>query len=309
MKKTVISIVSALLGCSLAFAQGADVTFIGRLEQNPLCESGEWSSYWGNSSLYGFIDGSITENLSYYAAAHFLGEDVPGLYEAIGKNEPSALLNAYLTYETGIFSFSLGKTGSVIGCLENDEDDVMLHYPLASVTWNYANTYLWGGIIGIQPWESTGFELSVTSSPFVEKIFDGMQYSLKWSGEYGPVSTLWSIHRADLGESSHLYYAALGTAVDFADSRIFVDSYVFDDYQESTLGYLQSIGEKFETIVTAGFTHEADKFHFRAGAGLHWYPLKDDALRVHAICGYNKLYESTEFSFGATYTLGFHLGR
>ena len=100
---------------------------------------------------------------------------------------------AYLEYSLGNFLITAGKQVITFGGFELEEYDFDVHLDMMSGLFNNFQCYQWGGKFGwMNNSESTGFFLQATGSPYGEKPFDRMTYSLQYQGNYGPFSMLYS---------------------------------------------------------------------------------------------------------------------
>lgn len=312
-----------MLCCFLAYCQEAEFSVASRLE-------GNWTDgdglYWGNSSLYTFLDGSFSEHFSYSVANHWLGDGVRDLYTDVLHDDTNTFVDwANITGTLGPWGLTLGKQCLSIGTFLFDEYDVDVHYPFASNMWLNDSVYQWGGKISYTPVESTTFEFQVASSAAQQglKYFENgdMSYSFLWSGEYGPFSLKWSFnafeYRNDEFIKKTVERFAFGNRLELDPVTLTLDAsfmlpnsvkfLAFDKsikYSEFYLTADSDINDHFSVSAMAGL--EWSEF-FKGALALHYYPLSDKSLRVHAVAGYDGALECTEVSIGATYWLSFSL--
>lgn len=243
MKKLTV-VLTALLCCSLAYSQEVDVRIIPRADVNtyvPTASGEGWDVDFGNTSLYTLIEGTFLEDFSYSVANHWIsmygyqtpGSDIAGLYTGSLYNNANNWLDwANLTYtlsteKAGSFSITAGKDVMVIGGYETDAYDWDAHFGLASMFWNYAPIYQWGGKLGyITPGESTEIYFQATTSPYGGMMFRDKQFvhlGLIGYGEYGFYRPIWSTNFVQYAPGKFMNIIALGNEVDAGPVTIGMD--------------------------------------------------------------------------------------
>ena len=317
MKKILVVCVAVLLPCFLVRAQGADdagtgvgLSVIPRIDLTPEFAEGNGSFTLGNSSLYSLFEGNITDNLSFSVCNHWLSASPSELYVVEGEGAnifrsdwTNWLDWAYLSYDFGNISISLGKDIMFIGGLEFDAYDFEVHPQLASSLWNNCSCYQWGGKISyMDESETTQISARISSSPYTVRPFESgiLSAGLEWRGEYGPLSNVWSVLAVGDGERYHLV-ASLGqkyTAGDFSVELDWTnccgtDGEIYDilcpgNTLVGKLGYTPS--ETTELILSCGYENNraeplADasfiEEYLFGGLAFHWSPIEN--LRLHAV--------------------------
>lgn len=318
MKKILVVCVAALLPCFLVSAQGADdagtgvgLSVIPRIDLTPEFAEGNGSFTLGNSSLYSLFEGNIAENFSFSVCNHWLSTSPSELYTIEGEGAnlfrsdwTNWLDWAYLSYDFGNLSVSLGKDVMFIGSFEFDAYDFEVHPQLSSSLWNNFCCYQWGGKIAyMNESENTQISAQFSSSPYTVRPFeDGvLSAGLEWRGEYGPLSNIWSILFIGDGQA-YRPVVSLGqrfTAGDFSieldwTNRCATDGEIYDilcpgNTLIGKLSYTPS--ETTELILSCGYENNkteeliADSSFIEeslfSGLAFHWSPVEN--LRLHAV--------------------------
>ena len=331
MKKILVVLAAITLASSPLFSQEADgtgagveFTVIPRINLAPeFYNDGSGEFALDNTSLYTLFEGNISENLSFsvenhWMAFYYTGDDIfadtKDLYKATLKRRNNWLDWANLTWTSGDFSVTLGKDVVTTGGYEVDEYDFDMHSNMSSTFWNFMNVYQWGAKFGWNAAEDQLLTLQVTTSPFVEKLFDKpwMNYSLGWSGMLSGIQTLWSVTAMQTASDKFFYIVSLGNKAEFGDFTAGLDltnaSMQFGGpfYGITAIPSLSwKKSENLEFFARCGYEHTSDDIvegsGWFAGAGANWFPIED--LRVHATASYNDIFETTCVSLGATWFL------
>lgn len=304
MKKSLL-LLSAMLSCSLAFAQGAEVEenaqtllFIPRFEVSGF-PAGQRSLYQGDkfdfsgSSLYTYFEGGIgNSDFSYAVQGHWLAgsiSDTKGLYTNVFRSQESSFIDmAYFTYAPGNFEISLGKLCSAIGTYEEDEFDFNSYYQLSSTLWKNFQLYQYGLGVGYNLPDGTNITAQMTTSPFGNRPFTGtanapalFAWGLKTTGEYGFWSPIWSYNLMqtyewddegnEAGRGRMIHALAFGNKFTFGDFDIIVD-YTPRWYSGSSVF-------NSEGTVTASVAYNLnDKFNFIVKSGFEYNNCGEDVF-------------------------------
>lgn len=334
MKRILVLLAVFALSSSPLFSQeavepgtGAELSIVPRIDFGlPL--------NLGGSSLYSFFDGNITESLSFSVCNHWANfaltdgkfdtDAIKDLYNYTWRSDWTNWCDwAYLDYSFGNFNVMLGKFTMAVGGIEFDLDDVECHAPLMSSLWSDFAPYQWGTSFGwTNDSENTTLSLEAVTSPFGVKPFSSglFSYGLKWTGEYGPLNNIWSVSSMDTG-AGYFTIVSLG------------QSYAVSDAFSVTLDWSNAICDPTDWLVYGNSAYAtidwtpSDKWAFSLKGGIesakgyaggtsvgcsaHWFPLDDDALRVHAFCGYRDFAGSSDLyaTVGLLYRLSFHIGK
>ena len=331
-----------------AGSTGVGFSIIPRLDLSPEFTDGKGEFTLGNSSLYTLFEGNITENLSFSVANHWMSfwgtdplmDDTKALYNhTFWRSDTNNWLDwAYLSYEAGPWTFTLGKNTMLTGGYEYDEYDWNVHPTLASSFWNYFQCYQWGGRIGYSFTEDHTISMEMTTSPYGERPFSSGRYALSvgWDGTMGPITTKWSysaIQRED--DWTHLFYLGTRFEADYLtltldlSNKIGHEDIILENGFSAQFSMGFQISDHFEAIGKIGMEnfeqsqakepyydssrHEwvqpgpistSYKSEFQIGAALHWFPLRDSKdLRVHATAAHNSFLDTATLSVGVLYNL------
>ncbi len=321
MKKLVVLAASILL-CTLAQAQGADdsgasagITIIPRIDFNPVFYDLKYNEVTlGNSSLYSLFEGDISESLSFSVCNHWLNPEPKSLYQNTWRSDGVNWCDwAYLEYAPGNFIITAGKQVVTFGGFEIENNDYEVHFDMMSGLFNNFQCYQWGLKAGwMAESENTGLFLQATSSPYGEKPFDAMLYSLQYQGNYGPVSLLYSTNMVKNWDDEYELMFSLGNQVELGDWTLQFD--VTNMAGNADLILCKGVtafgtvmfkpSDHWEFIGRAGFEHAHNRnldngiFGFAA----HWFPLKNSQnLRIHFAAAHQHLYHMDSLTIGAMY--------
>lgn len=321
MKKLVVLAASILL-CTLAQAQGADdsgtgagISIIPRIDYNPVFYDGKYEeSTLGNSSLYSLFEGNITDNLSFSVCNHWLSTTPKYLYQNTWRSDEVNWCDwAYLEYNPGNFVLTAGKQVVTFGGFELEESDYEIHWDMMSSLYTYFQCYQWGLKAGwMNDSESTGLFFQAVSSPYGERPFNSMVYSLQYQGNYGPVSLLYSTNMLKNWDGEYEWMFSLGQQVEAGDWTLGVD---FTNKVGNVWNVLSdgvtifgtakfNPSDKWQFIGRAGYehTHNMNMDNGIFGVAAHWFPLNNNQnLRIHAAAAYQHLYKMTSLTIGAMY--------
>lgn len=247
-------------------------------------------------------DGQISENFSY------------SLRQRI--NKPTTNLNVFdatdwiqVKYNKGPWEFAAGKQVVAIGGYEYDTSPVNLF--ICSEYWHNLPCFQFG-ISGAYTFASGNdvmtFQLS--ESPFRRGSLNMdnknmLAYNLMWSGSHGWFSSICSVNMMEYTPGKFINYIALGGLFEFGDFAVqldytnratSMDNLGFKDFTamgdlawtptESLKVFVRAIYERNENV--AGDLCVAPGTDVvRAGAGIEYFPLKDNKnLRFHLNCCY-----------------------
>lgn len=336
MKRRLFISAVLLAATASAFGQGLDITVKPRLE-------GAYNSSYntdgkefgiGLSSLYAFLDGSITDNLSYYASLHLLTSSPKWLYDYANPCMNGTWIDlAYLSYNRDFWGIDLGKVYLNFGGMSNEYDDVDIYSGLVPFNWNEFTTYQYGLTLRLTPWENHSFEAQFTTSPYNDPEISKSPlygYALDWRGEMGRFSTSWAVNgfnswSEDIDPTKETNInIGLGNKFEFNDRwNVEFDAYVhayncdFADFEYSDFNLTGAFNPS-ENLTLKAMTGLRGTKAWVFGGICEYYPIEN--LRLHAALSYcdtDKLPEayqdyytnSFEASIGVTYTLDFHVGR
>lgn len=309
---------------------GVGLSLIPRLDIAPEFTDGSGEFTLGYSSLYSLFEGNITSGLSFSVMNHWVylwgtdpfGQETKDLYnKTFWHSDVNNWLDwAYLSFETGNWTFSLGKDMLQIGGIEFDDYDYEVHPAMQTTLWNNLPCYQWGGKIGYTLGEQT-LSLQMAASPYGERPFSSGLYtfSLGWTGSAGHFDWINSIALFQTGIDGHKTepMVSLGgrwTPSESLEVRLDLASRVGDETFLLSKGLMAhpyvkwSASERFDLV--GSFIFEANTrfddavYTYIPGAALHWFPIRDNHdLRVHATASYQSQYKTTTLCLGVLYNL------
>ncbi|MBR8703750.1 hypothetical protein IX332_000930 [Porphyromonas levii] len=220
----------------------------------------------------------------------------------------------FLNYHAGErFTFTVGKTPVGVAGWELDLAPIDCFF-LSSYNYHY-NPYQWGGSVTYNFANgSDNLMLQMVESPFqreyiarsgeLAKMFG---YSLKWGGRHGLWEPNWSVNFLEYAPGKMINYISLGNRFYFGD-KVKLEL----DYMNRASGSKQFLGQNFtlvgnliyqpikelelyakgtwdlnKTDSPADYVVTAGTDIKRVGGGIHYYPLKDNRVRLHANYSYS----------------------
>ena len=195
MKRTLLSTAAALLCLPLLCQEAEDsgnhaqLLIVPRLEYNPYFAGGESPEHTlGASALYTFLDGDITENLSFSICNHWLSGEPAALYQNTLRSDSTNWLDwANLTYSFNGFAITVGKQAAKIAAFEYDPCDVESDFAFGTSLYNNLPGYQWGGDFSYTLKDGCNtFGAQILTSPYGEKPFASGRYMFTgyWRGEF-----------------------------------------------------------------------------------------------------------------------------
>ena len=323
MKRLVVLAASILL-CTLAQAQGADdsgasagITIIPRIDYNPVFNDGKYEeATLGNSSLYSLFEGNITDKLSFSVCNHWLSTEPKYLYQNTWRADEVNWCDwAYLEYNPGNFILTAGKQVVTFGGFELEEYDYDVHLDMMSSLFNNFQCYQIGFKAGwMNSAENTGLFLQATSSPYGERPFDAMAYSVQYQGYYGPVSLLYSGNMIENWDGGYEWMFTLGNQVELGDWTLQADftnkvgspDFILRDGVTIFGTAKFNPSDRWEFVGRAGFehTHKANMDNGIFGVAAHWFPLRNSRnLRIHLAGAHQHYLKMNSLTIGAMYYL------
>lgn len=334
MKKTV-SLIVALLCCSLAFSQEAsvesegnhgEITIIPRVDVDaniPLHTKEPLANVvdFGLTSLYTLFEGDFADHFSFSVCNHWLSTDPGLLYSSTFHTDLCNWLDwATITGQFGNFFFTAGKDILALATNENEACDYDSHYQMNTYLWNGLQAYQWGGRVGwISSDESSQAGFQFTTSPAGEMFYSGKFAYTAFGGHdfenaalKASVTVLRNyLDKDDIGDKYTRMYAISGK-YRFADFTPGLDVfYLSTRHLGFSLTFEADFNEKLSLFAKASYERLELTNRLAAGAALYWYPLNGSHdLRIHGMASYGtgSDYEDDvfdaiglSFSVGATY--------
>lgn len=352
MKRFLVVCAAATLCCSLVSAQeaedtgrGAELSIVPRLDAGVFrsVEDKSTSFNFGNTSLYTFFEGNISENWSFALSNHWVASDwgandiawgilapTKDLYRLSRPFGGEAFNNfvdwAYVTYAPGSFEFTLGKMPMIVGGFEFEENDVDVHPIATSIFWNSFTVYQPAfSASWTTPSEMTTLTLQVSADQFNRRP----AYGLKWTGEYGPFSPNWSVvlvsplDEEDPASTSIYPIISIGNRLTFGSFSLTADfinrcgdpNYYTTDLKGHTLlsTFAYAPSEQLNMAVRCAWNHVRswipgvdDENFLTTSLQANWYPIEDDDMfRIQFCAG---MMDKDPFAvLGTTWNFGFKL--
>ena len=348
MKKLLLFF-AALLLCSLAHSQEAEGTgsyadfrFVPRFDFNPYFtpgSSGDGSSGYsfGNSSIYTFIEGAFSDNISFTLSNHWLAaskpdwEDTAKLYTSTFHSNAQNWLDILtVDFSVGNWTFTVGKDCILTGGFEYEDYDVDCDYMLAGETILYASNlwlnlpgYQWGAKASYNLLDHTKLSLQMVTSPFGDYFFTSglFCYSGMTEGSYGPFFNRWSASAIQRPDGGFEWLVALSNKLDFAEAFTFgFDWYNCVDIDYDLLGldapcellkgstFRPSLAwapaEQFDCRVIANvYTRLKELYDLNVAAMFHYRPI--ESIQLQAGLGWDLYSKMMAASVGVKVDLTF----
>lgn len=290
----------------------------------PLHKSARTEMSWNVPEVYTLFEGTPSGWFSYSMCNHWVSADPRALY-VLENGRPNLLrtgtegLNwldwANMTFtiakDWGSLALTVGKDAMTIGGFEVDQYDFEAHAEMGSYFWNEYNVYQWGGKLAYTlPSERSTFALQFQTSPLCNNAIRDGQYAvgLSWKGDFGCYSSIWSTNFLQCPDDKFMNVISLGNEFYVGDFTIGLDymnrAYSVTEFFNQEMNIVGSFAynweDKLEVVCRAGYERmkgtydwfyncwrgEVEDYWF-AGAALHYFPLKDRSLRLHALLAYN----------------------
>ena len=205
------------------------------------------------------------------------------------------------------WSFSFGKQAILVGGYEFDAVPIDVYYYSAFCT-NLPQCYAFGASAHYSPAEDQVLTLQFVPSPVSPGLQNVYSYNLHWAGKIAPWwQTLWSVNLIEDEYHRMLNYIALGNRfplgalvldldlmnrASFRQPRFLSDWTVITKaiwtignwnlctkvgYEYNDAANVDDLGRSYDTCLPAG------NDYFYGGAGVEWFPLGNERLRLHAV--------------------------
>ncbi len=266
--------------------------------------TGNKGRLYGNG-IYFNLDGKLGKNLSYSWQQKFASSD--------GGGTAFDYTNwLTLSYSLGNFEFTAGKHDIHVGSFEYDQEDLAAYYDMCSMMYNHFNCWQWGINISWYPTENHSLNIQATNSPFSEDFAEMFAYSLAWRMESEHYESYWTAnlweHQPNkyvksLNFGNRIIFGGFSCDLDYmvraADIKgMFTDDFGLIAAPSYTFGDTVRILGKFGwERVSNGLPYElaysealGSDFLFY-GAGVEYFPLKNDTLRLNAVWAANNFGE------------------
>lgn len=211
----------------------------------------------------------------------------------------------YVDYKpTEQWTLSAGKQVIDIGGWEYDYAPINLYF--CSEFWNQTACYAWGASVAYKLSDDDMLRVQVCESPNrqidITKDEDIYSYNLMWYGQHGPWGTKWSANMVEYTKGHYISYLSLGNELrfspqvslelDYMNRAAAHHTFFFRDCSViGQLNYQPSDHLKFfakasydvnNTDSPADLTVMPGTEMTRLGAGVEYFPLGNNKVRLHA---------------------------
>ncbi len=302
MNKTLISIFALLaLMVTNCFAQGESFINTAELQtridwQRDQIGGDKRDSKSGFKGRYLnlILKGDITDNISYAYRQRFSKPFGTGKFF-------DATDWLYLTWKaTDKLAISGGKEIVALGGFEYDYAPIDVYG--ATEFWNNIPCYQFGGSVAYSVSSHDQLTAQLVQSPFRNDSTDLYAYNLRWNGNHGALSTIWSVSMLEYQPGKYINYIVLGNQFDFGKGHIIIDyqnryakgngTAFFGDFTLNTEIHVQptkQVNVFAKYAIDQNLRNKGDYCVFagtkqhHAGIGVEYFPLKGRKdLRLHA---------------------------
>ncbi len=255
--------------------------------------------------LYLNIDGYISPHLSYS-----LQQRIASTYyeDNSGFNGTNWLT---LTYETGAFEFTAGKSGILAGGFENDKDDFDCYYDMNTMFYNTLDSFQWGVMATWYPTETHSLTLQAINSPFYSEDTNLFGFDLAWRMESDFYESFWTANLWEYEQGKYVKNLSLGNRFLIGDFSIELDYQtrsanmggIFTDNFSLAVQPAYEFGDWGRIFAKFGWERAAEGLPYELayeeclgmdylfyGAGFEFFPLRDCRdIRLHAAWSANNM--------------------
>ena len=323
MKPKLLTFMTFLLAASLLRAQQTHVDEVSidtRATFHQQTTDGVYDSHFQGDHLNLHIKGQLTDNLTFRVRQR-LNKKVDE------KNPFNATDFLWLKWQASPkWSFTAGKQAILIGGYEIDSAPIDVYYygAFSSRLYQY---YAFGATATFTPAPGQDFSLEFCPSPISPGTQDAYSYNLYWNGHIGPVwKTTWSYNYVEDELHRKMNWIVLGNKflmgplvvdVDFINRAHFDQPHFFFTdwtvigkailtlgkwnlctkvgYERNAAENVDAYGNSYDLVLPAG----NDYFYY--GAGVEWFPLGSDNLRLHAVWFRDNHDRVNNFDIGITW--------
>lgn len=223
------------------------------------------------------------------------------------------------------WSFTFGKQAIAIGGYEYDYAPIDVYY-YSDFCDRLPECYAFGATMSYKFNENQLLMLQVTNSPFKGGFSDLLTYNLAWYGQIAPWwKTIWSVNEAEYKSGDFFNYIALGNKFIFGDFYLDLDvmnRYMkdYDDFLAYDWNVVAKLNYNYKnynffvkggydefvpygSLIDGGYPYDpnAQEDYTHIGAGVEYFPLNNENLRLHAVYSYQDREERHTILLGATW--------
>ena len=315
-------LVTGLLACTLLKAQvHVDQVYIDtRATFHQDLTNGEYNTHFQGDYLNFHVIGQFSDRLSFRIRQR--------LNKKIDDQNPfNATDFLWLKWQpTSRWSFTFGKQPILVGTYEVDSAPIDVYYYGTFVN-NWVQYYAFGATATFSPAPGQDISLQFCPSPISPAKQNAYSYNLYWNGSFAPWwHTTWSYNYVQDETRKMMNWIALGNRfflgplaldVDFINRASFKQKqFFFSDwsligkaivtlgkwnlctkvgYEKNDAQNVDEDGQSFDLILPAG----NDYFYY--GAGVEFFPLGNENLRLHAVWFRDNHDNINNFDLGVTW--------
>ena len=322
MKRIFLAALAAVISLS-ALGQTTidDITIEARGTFHQETRDGVYDSHFQGDYLNFIVAGQLSEDISFKVRQR-LNKDI----ETTNPFKATDLL--WIHWQpTPKWGFTFGKQGILVGGYEFDSAPIEVYYYSAFCN-NMSQYYAFGASAHYTPAEGQTFSLQFIPSPVSPPTQNAYSYNLYWNGHILPKwKTLWSVNLVEDELHHRLNYIALGNKfffgdlvvdVDYINRAAFTQPNFFSDwtvigkaiwsigkwnlctkvgYERNDAANVDENGISYDVVLQAGH----DYLYY--GAGIEYFPLGNDNLRLHAVYFRDNHDTVNNFDLGITWRM------
>lgn len=264
--------------------------------------------------------GNLTDNLSY------------GYRQRLNRQHSDAsFFDAtdwlFLTYRAGNFELSGGKEVVAIGGFEYDRPPIDTY--IYSEFCNHIPCFQLGINAGFYfNGDKDKVLYQLCQSPFGGRAENTYGHSIEWYGNHGFYNSIWSVNFFEYTPGKYVNYAVLGNMFNVGPFSLILDfqhrAFSTDDFMKDWTLFTElsyKAGDSFKGFVK--YDHDYNMSSQPLGndwclapgtnlsvfaAGIEYFPLKNDKVRLHAVASYSNGDNTTPAGFWADGSLWFNFG-
>ena len=269
MQPKLLTFIAFLFAGALLHAQTHvdEVSIDTRATFHQQTTDGVYDSHFQGDYLNLHIKGQLADNLTFRVRQR-LNKEIDE------KNPFRATDFLWLKWKASPkWSFTAGKQAILIGGYEIDSPPIDVYYygAFSSRLYQY---YAFGATATYSPAPGQDISFEFCPSPISPGTQDAYSYNLYWSGHIGPIwKTTWSYNYVEDELHRKMNWIVLGNKFFFGD--LVVD--VKFGYEKNAAENVDENGISYDLVLPAG--HD----FLYGGAGVEYFPLGDDRLRLHAV--------------------------
>jgi len=284
-------------------------------------KEGVYDSHFQGDYFNIHISGQLSDKL-YFKVRQRLNKDI----EAKNPFKATDLLNVRWQ-PSSKWGFTFGKQGILVGGYEFDSAPIEVYY-YSTFCDNMSQVFAFGASATYTPSEGQNITAQFIPSPVSPPEQNAYSYNLYWNGHILPKwKTLWSVNLVEDEYGHQLNYIALGNKfffgnlvvdVDWINRAAFTQPKFFSDwtvigkaiwsigkwnlctkvgYEKNDAANVDENGISYDIVLPAG----QDYLYY--GAGVEYFPLGNENIRLHAVYFRNNHSLVNNFDVGVTWRM------